>query len=58
VLGAVAGVIGTLAATEVIRCITGFGDDSAGRLMLFDLLAARFRTLTLPKDPGCPTCAA
>lgn len=58
VLGAMAGMIGTLAAIEVIRQITGFGDDMAGKLMLFDLLSARFRTLSLPKDPGCPSCAA
>ncbi len=57
VLGAMAGMIGAMAAIEVLRQIIGFGDDSAGKLMLFDLLSARFRTLDLPKDPGCPTCA-
>lgn len=58
VLGAMAGMIGTLGAVEIIRQITGFGDDMAGKLMIFDMLSARFRTLNLPKDPGCPTCAA
>jgi adenylyltransferase/sulfurtransferase len=58
VLGAVAGVIGSLAAAEAIRLITGFGEDSAGKLMLIDALALRFRTVRLPKDPGCPACAA
>lgn len=56
VLGPAAGVLGTLAATEVIRAITPFGDDPAGRLMLVDLAALRFRTIALPKDPGCPRC--
>lgn len=55
VLGAMTGVLGSLAALEVIRAITGFGDDSAGKLLLVDALAFRFRTITLPKDPGC-TC--
>ncbi len=58
VLGALAGVMGSMAAMETIRQITRFGEDTAGRLSLFDALAFRFRTLTLPKDPGCPSCAA
>ena len=56
VLGPVTGVLGSLAALEAIRAIVPFGDDPAGRLVLIDLLALRFRTLALPKDPGCPAC--
>ncbi|RJF90912.1 HesA/MoeB/ThiF family protein [Sphingomonas cavernae] len=58
VLGALTGVMGSLAALEAIRAITGFGEDSAGKLLLVDALSFRFRTLNLPKDPGCPACAA
>jgi molybdopterin/thiamine biosynthesis adenylyltransferase len=58
VLGAMAGVIGSLAAMEAIRALTGFGEDNAGRLLLVDALDWRFRTIALPKDPGCPSCAA
>ncbi|MEM8694452.1 MAG: HesA/MoeB/ThiF family protein [Pseudomonadota bacterium] len=57
VLGALAGVMGSMAAMETIRQIAGFGEDMAGKLLLFDALSARARTLTLPKDPGCPICA-
>ncbi|MEG3123071.1 HesA/MoeB/ThiF family protein [Sphingomonas sp. GB1N7] len=53
VLGAMTGVLGSLAALEAIRAITPFGDYSAGKLLLIDALAFRFRTITLPKDPGC-----
>lgn len=53
VLGALTGVMGSLAAMEAIRVITGFGDDPTGRLLLVDALAFRFRTITVPKDPGC-----
>ena len=53
VLGALTGVLGSLAAMETIRAITGFGEDSAGKLLLVDALALRFRTIALPKDPGC-----
>ena len=58
VLGAMTGVMGSLAALEAMRAITGFGEDSAGKLLLVDALAFRFRTITLPKDPGCPHCGS
>lgn len=57
VLGALTGVLGSLAAMEAIRAITGFGEDSAGRLLIVDALAFRFRTIALPKDPAC-SCPA
>ena len=57
VLGALTGIMGSLAALEVVRAIHPFGEDSAGKLLLADTLALRFRTLTLPKDPGCPACS-
>jgi len=56
VLGALTGVMGSLAALEAIRACAPFGEDSAGKLLLVDALVLRFRTLRLPKDPGCPTC--
>jgi adenylyltransferase/sulfurtransferase len=57
VLGALTGVIGAMMALEVIREITGFGDTLAGRLLLYDALGARMRTVRLPRDPACPgTC--
>ena len=56
VLGAMTGVMGSLAALEAIRALVPFGDDAAGKLLLADALTLRFRTLTLPKDPGCPGC--
>jgi molybdopterin-synthase adenylyltransferase len=58
VLGPVTGMLGSLAALEAIRAVAPFGDDPAGKLLLVDLLSWRFRTLTLPKDPGCPACQA
>jgi molybdopterin/thiamine biosynthesis adenylyltransferase len=56
VLGALTGVMGSLAAMEAIRLLTGFGEDSAGTLLIVDALAFRFRTIAMPKDPGC-ACA-
>jgi molybdopterin-synthase adenylyltransferase len=56
VVGALTGLLGSLAALETIRAIHPFGEDSAGKLLLADTLSLRFRTLRLPKDPGCPGC--
>lgn len=56
VLGALTGVMGSLAAMEAIRAITGFGEPSAGKLLLVDSLSLRMRTLSLAKDPACPAC--
>ncbi|TZG25071.1 HesA/MoeB/ThiF family protein [Sphingomonas montanisoli] len=53
VLGALTGVLGSLAAMEAVRAITKFGDDPTGKLLLIDALAFRFRTIAVPKDPGC-----
>ena len=51
VLGAVAGVIGTLMATEVLKEITGAGESLAGRLLLYDAKDARFDTVKVGWDP-------
>ncbi len=57
VIGALAGIIGSLMALEVIKLITGAGTSLCGRLMLYDGLRADSRTVTLPRDPKCPACS-
>jgi adenylyltransferase/sulfurtransferase len=56
VLGAVTGVMGTLQATEVLKEIMGIGESLSGRLLVWDALATRFRTVKLPRDPDCALC--
>ncbi len=56
VLGAVTGVMGTLQATETLKEILGMGESLAGRLLIWDALGARMRTVRLPRDPDCPLC--
>lgn len=56
VLGPVTGMLGSLAALEAVRALVPFGDDPAGKLLLIDLAAWRFRAIGLPKDPGCRAC--
>jgi adenylyltransferase/sulfurtransferase len=58
VLGAVVGVMGTLQATEVLKLIMGIGEGMAGRLLLWDSLDMRFRTVKLRRDPDCALCGA
>jgi adenylyltransferase/sulfurtransferase len=58
VLGAVTGVMGTLQAVETIKEILGVGESLSGRLLLWDALATRFRTIRVPRDPQCPVCGA
>ncbi|KQY89940.1 molybdopterin-synthase adenylyltransferase MoeB [Brevundimonas sp. Root1423] len=56
VVGALAGVVGSMAALEAIKLITGAGEPLAGRLLLYDGLAGTARTVAVSADPGCPAC--
>lgn len=56
ILGAVAGVVGTMQAVEVLKEILEIGDSLAGKLIIYDALSAASRTIKLPKDPGCKFC--
>jgi molybdopterin/thiamine biosynthesis adenylyltransferase len=50
------GVIGTLQAMEAIKLVAGVGETLAGRLLLFDALAARWHEVRLARDPHCAVC--
>jgi molybdopterin-synthase adenylyltransferase len=54
ILGALAGVIGSMATLEVIREIVGFGTGLVGRLIMLDARAMRFETLSYSWDPANP----
>jgi len=56
ILGAAAGVMGTLQALEVLKEIAGVGESLAGRLLIYDALATRFRTVTVRPDAACALC--
>ena len=56
VLGAAAGVMGTLQALEIIKEITGCGISMAGRLLIYEALETRFRDVKVHPDPACPLC--
>lgn len=58
VFGAVAGMIGALAAMEAIKVLCGFGDTLAGRLLMCNLREMSFRTMKIERNPGCAVCGA
>src|ERR1700753_2731884 len=54
VIGALAGVLGSMMALEAIREIVGFGEGLVGRLLMIDARAMRFETLRYRRDPANP----
>ncbi len=56
ILGAVAGVIGTIQANEVLKYILGIVNLLTGKLLVFNALDSSFRQVKVPRDPKCPVC--
>jgi molybdopterin/thiamine biosynthesis adenylyltransferase len=56
VVGALAGVIGSMMALEAIKLLVGAGQPLAGRLLIYDSLAGQTRTVKVGPDPECPVC--
>ena len=56
VLGSVAGILGTMQATEVVKEILGIGDSLSGRLLLFDGLTMTMRDIKAKRRVGCKGC--
>jgi molybdopterin-synthase adenylyltransferase len=54
ILGAVAGVMGTLMAVEVLKEIIGIGEGMAGRMLIYDARATSFTTVKIGWDPDNP----
>jgi molybdopterin/thiamine biosynthesis adenylyltransferase len=58
VVGALAGVIGSMMALEAIKLITSAGEPLTGRILVYDGLSGEARTVRLAADPECPVCGA
>ena len=56
VVGALAGVIGSMAALETIKLIAGAGEPLTGRLLIYDGLNGQARTVRVGADPACQVC--
>ncbi|MFQ5685734.1 MAG: ThiF family adenylyltransferase, partial [Candidatus Scalindua sp.] len=57
VLGVIAGAIGVIQATEVIKLILGNGELLNGKLLLYDSLRMDFKKLNIHRNPDCPICS-
>jgi adenylyltransferase/sulfurtransferase len=56
ILGAVAGVMGTLQATEILKELLDLGESLSGSLLLYDALGTSFHKIKTRKNPDCPCC--
>ncbi len=57
VVGALCGIIGSIMALEVIKIITEAGNSLLGRIMIYEGLSAKSRTIRLNKDENCQICS-
>jgi len=57
VLGVVAGIIGTVQATEAIKWVLGIGDLLTGYLLTYNALGMDFRKIKLQRNKNCPACS-
>ncbi len=58
ILGALAGVMGSLQATEILKELLDLGDTLAGQMLIYDALSVTFRKIKLAHDPDCPLCGS
>jgi adenylyltransferase/sulfurtransferase len=57
ILGAVAGTIGSIQATEAIKFLAGFEEGLlTDRLLTYDARAMKFHTVEVKRDPECRAC--
>jgi adenylyltransferase/sulfurtransferase len=56
ILGAVAGIIGTIQATEAIKLILGIGRPLTDRILDFDAKRTAFREIKTQRNPRCLLC--
>jgi molybdopterin/thiamine biosynthesis adenylyltransferase len=56
VVGALAGVVGSMMALEAVKLIVGAGEPLTGRLLIYDALAGQTRTVKIGADPECSVC--
>ena len=57
VFAPITGIIGAVQAAEALKLLIGCGEPLSGRLLLLDGLAMEWRSIAVPRDPGCPVCS-
>ncbi len=58
VLGALAGMMGSMQAVEVLKELLDIGESLSGQLLIVDALGATWRKIKVNRDPGCALCGA
>lgn len=58
VLGTIAGMLGTVQATEVVKCIVGVGEPLYNQLLTFDALSMQWNKLSFQHNEDCPLCGS
>ncbi|MDR0844895.1 MAG: molybdopterin-synthase adenylyltransferase MoeB [Tannerella sp.] len=58
VLGAIAGMLGTIQAAETLKYLTGVGELLTNRLLSFNAKTMNFRTVNVRRSEKCPVCGA
>lgn len=56
VIGVLAGIIGTIQATEALKLVLGIGRPLTDRLLDFDARRTQFREIKVRRNPSCPLC--
>jgi len=56
ILGAIAGMVGSLQAAEVLKELLGLGESLSGHLLVYDGLDTTFRKIKTKRDPACALC--
>ena len=56
VLGVLAGVIGTIQATEVLKIVVGIGELLTDRILTYEARETVFREIRIRRNPECPVC--
>jgi adenylyltransferase/sulfurtransferase len=56
VFAPIVGIVGATQAAEALKVLAGVGESLAGRLLLLDALAMRWREVRVTRDPACPVC--
>ncbi|MBI3929320.1 MAG: molybdopterin-synthase adenylyltransferase MoeB [Armatimonadetes bacterium] len=56
IIGALAGIMGTLQAIETVKVLLGIGEPLSGRLLLYNALRGEHRYVNRRRDPDCPVC--
>jgi molybdopterin-synthase adenylyltransferase len=58
ILGAIAGVMGSLQATEALKELLGLGESLSGHVLIYDGLSTTFRKVKVRRDADCALCGA